>query len=112
MGTIFTGTDTHRATEREEAARQKLYEHNRELRGALLDVLTLLRAHSDPWGARAEIPIAEPERLRLRALEIEHHDAIIQRAREILDRTRNLRHLIGKLPSETQDDDLPNEPEK
>ncbi len=104
MATFYT------PSEREEKARNDLYIHNRELRGAVLDLLTLVRASGDPWGASAGTPISEPERLRLDALRIEHRDWIIQRAREIVDRTRDLRHLRGKLPSETMDDDLSESP--
>lgn len=94
------------SSEREEKARDELYRHNRELRGALLDVLSLLHASSDPWAISTDVQMSEPERLRRQALSIEHRDAIIHRAREIVDRTRDLRHLRGKLPSETQDSDL------
>ena len=68
----------YQSSEREEAARQKLYEYNRELYGAVLDLLSILRASDDQWGASTDMPMPEPERLRRRAAEIERQDAIIR----------------------------------
>lgn len=88
------------SSEREEAARAKLYEYNRLLYGAVLDLLSIMRASDDPWGASTDMPMREPERLRRRAAEIEREDAIIHRAREIIDATKGAKQYVGKLPSE------------
>lgn len=94
----------YQSSEREEAARQKLYEYNRLLYGAVLDLLSVLRASNDPWGASTDMPMPEPERLRRRAAEIERQDAIIHRAREIVDKTKDAKKFAGKLPSENLED--------
>ena len=95
-------TDT--SSEREEAVRAKLYKYNRLLYGAVLDLLTIVRASDDPWGASIDVPIPAPERLRRRAAEIEREDAIIHRVREIIDGTQDAKKYFGKLPSEELED--------
>lgn len=94
----------YQSSEREEAARDKLYEYNRLLYGAVLDLLSILSASDDQWGASTDMPMSEPARLRRRAAEIERHDAIIHRAREIVDKTKDAKKFAGKLPSENLED--------
>lgn len=90
----------HHSSEREEAARQKLYEYNRDLYGVVLDLLSMMRASDDPIPASTGWIEREPERLRRQAERIERQDAIIHRARAIVDRTRDAKQYTGKLPSE------------
>jgi len=93
----------YQSTEREEAARQRLYEYNRDLYGALLDLLSIMRASDDPIPASADMPMRAPERLRRQAEQIEREDAIIHRARAIVDRTADAKRYVGKLPSESME---------
>lgn len=80
---------------REEAARQKLYEQVRDLRSSLLDLLTLVRASSDPIGAVTDIAVSDVDRHRRAARDIEHRDHIIRRARAIIDGTHESEKLTG-----------------
>lgn len=88
----------HQSTEREQAARQRLYDYNVELRAIVLDLLSIVRASSDPWPASASMPVGEPERLRQQAFDVEHQDAIITRARRMIDTTSDAGRYIGPLP--------------
>lgn len=90
----------YQSSEREEQARDKLYEYNRDLRGALLDVLSIVRASTDPWGASLGTPMSRPDELRRETARIEREDEIIRRARRVIDGTKDAKWFVGKLPSE------------
>jgi hypothetical protein len=89
---------SYQSSEEEEEARKKLYEYNRDLYGAALDLLSIVRASTDTSPASRDVPCREPARLRYRAEQIEREDAIIHRAREIVK--ANAKRYVGKLPSE------------
>lgn len=82
----------YRSSDREEAARQKLYEHVRELRESLLDLLSMV---DDRVCAVTDVPVPEPERLRRAAAQAEHRAFKIKRARAVIDGTNEAERLTG-----------------
>jgi len=86
----------YQGSEREEAARQKLYEHVCELRESLLDLLNMVSASNDPAPAIGDIHRSEVELLRHRARAIELRDLKINRARRVIDGTKEAEKLAGK----------------
>lgn len=72
-------------------ARQDYYARQRrqiaDLRLALIDLLSVVSASNDPIPASTDMIIPEPERLRQAARRIEQRDAIIYRARAVIDGT-------------------------
>ena len=84
-------TTYHQSSEREEAARTKLYKHVTELRESLLDLLAMV----DRSVVCTDVPLAEPERLRRAARHAEHQEHKIARARAVIDGTTGTEKLIG-----------------
>ena len=91
----------YQASEREEAARDKLYEQVSELRASLLDLLSVMRASTDPVEAVADIAWSRIDTLHNQIRSIEHRDHIIRRARAIIDGTADSKTLTGKLSPES-----------
>lgn len=85
----------YQSSEAENRARDRLYENSRDLREALLDLLSIVRASNDPWPAQTLEIRSEPSRLRREAEQIERRDAIIHRARRIIDGTKDAEKLTG-----------------
>lgn len=92
----------YQSSNREEQARQRLYDYNVELRAIVLDLLSVIgRASNDPWPVSVGMPMGEAEELRRRAFDVEHRDAIIRRARRMIDTTADAGRYIGPLRTES-----------
>jgi tRNA nucleotidyltransferase (CCA-adding enzyme) len=81
-----------KTSEREQAARAKLYRHVAELRESLLDLLAMVDKRP---AVSTDIPWPEAERLRRAAREVEHREHKIARARAIIDGTAEAEKLTG-----------------
>lgn len=97
MATHYLGNDgrVHTASEREELARKKLHDQVVELRASLLDVLTLVRASTDPVAAVSDVAWSRTDELRNEIRRIEHRDHIIRRARSVIDGTKDAEKYTG-----------------
>ena len=93
----------YQSSESEASARERLYAYNLELRAIILDLLSIAgRASGDPYPATADTLMGgEAEQLRRRAFQIEHRDAIILRARRMIDTTADAGRYVGPLPHPT-----------
>jgi hypothetical protein len=85
-------TTLYQSSEREQAARTKLFNHLTELRESLLDLLAIV---DEGPAVCTDIPMPEPERLRRAARRAEHRGHKIARARALIDGTTDAEKLVG-----------------